>query len=96
MIKNLGAPDRMQRLAQERCLLSGSRSIVIDGSDLRFAAPRCWSGGDSNHRSSLVFSTLEGAEVRRFFWPEFVARSLGEQFSDRLQRSNPAETSSLS
>src|SRR5262245_27156805 len=26
-------------------------SIVIDGADLRFAVPRCWSGGDSNCRS---------------------------------------------
>jgi len=30
-----------------------SRSIVIDGSDLRFALTRCWSEGDSNRRSLL-------------------------------------------
>ena len=40
-----------------------SRSIVIDGSDLRFAATRCWSGGDLNWRSHppkrLVYCRIE-------------------------------------
>jgi hypothetical protein len=38
----------------------------IDGSDLRFAVPRCWSGGDSNRRSSLWFLALtKGLKFQR-------------------------------
>ena len=42
-----------------------------------------------------LFSLGKGNDVGPFFWPELAAGSFGEQFSDRLQRSNPVETSSL-
>ena len=64
--------------------------------DLRFAVPRCWSRGDSNRRSSLAFCPFGKEAKSGRFRPEFGGRSLGEQFSDRLRHSAPAETSSLS
>jgi len=44
-----------------------SRSILSDGSDLRFAVPRCWSEGDSNCRSSLRSLYLGKARAREIF-----------------------------
>jgi hypothetical protein len=57
---------------------------IIDGWDLQFALTRCCSRGDSNRRSSLVFSTWEEVPKSGRFRPEFVGTSLGEQFSERL------------
>jgi hypothetical protein len=44
-----------------------SHPIVIDGSDLRFAVPRCWSKGDSNCRSLLgLLLLVDGSKFARF------------------------------
>jgi hypothetical protein len=63
--------------------------------DRQFVVTRCWSEGDWNCRSSLAFSSFEKQPKSGRFEPELADRPPGEQFSDRLWRSDPAETSSL-
>jgi hypothetical protein len=54
--------------------------VVIDGSDLRFAVPRCWSGGDLNCRSSLWFLALaKGSNFQRVT----ALKPIRELFSER-------------
>jgi len=56
------------------------QSSVVDGSDLRFAVPRCCSGGDSNRRSSLWFLALrKGSKFQRVA----ALKPIRELFSER-------------
>ena len=64
--------------------------------DRWFALTRWWSGGDSNRRSSLALPLLKKGRSPATFGQNLPTGSLGEQFSDLLQRSDRAETSSLS
>ena len=95
--ESLSGPRPRLRLREKRVPLDFQRqsSRSTQKHTSRFAVPRCWSGGDSNHRSSLAFSPLEKvSKSGRFFWPEFAARSLGEGRELRGPMANRAQPGS--